>query len=111
MNIKGNQIPGQSGMGCTRYNIHTYLYVYILLRSTYYYYLRIRIRLKVSNTYLYMEQYILGQQVLLLVWLGPRPVSTASTTTVVLAVLLYWLRGLPRCQYFDYSRRSYNDAS
>ena len=61
MNIKGNQIPGQSGMGCTRYNIHTYLYVYILLRSTYYYYLRIRIRLKVSNTYLYMEQYILAR--------------------------------------------------
>ena len=41
--------------------------------------------------------------------LGPGPVCTASRT--VLAVLLYWLRGMPECQNFGYLRRSYNTAS
>ena len=43
-----------------------------------------------------------------MVRLGPGPVCTASST--VLVVLLYWLRGMPGCQYFDYLRTSYNNA-
>ena len=48
--------------------------------------------------------------VLVLLGLGPGPVCTASST--VLAVLLYWLSGVPGCQYFDCLRTScYSNAS